>query len=330
MFNSSSEFETKLSVVRKVGTEFIRHPEMVATVFGSGKTPIVASIDVTHKCNLDCDHCYRYGKKYQEKGTSNSEFLGGVRDLKAEYPGLIHCTWVGGEPMLRKKSLQEAVKLFPVNWIVTNGTVPLSGEWPGTSFFVSIDGTEQLHNRIRKPWHPVDSGPLANVYQTAKKNVREASAPIFVHTVINQMNIRSIPELVREWKTDGVVRGFAFSLHTPIVDATRESGMVLEGEDRREVADMLLELKGQYGNFIILSEGEIRNYYPENQLKVWGKRCRLPEIVYSADSKFQRKEPCVMGPGMDCDRCGCVIPNMVSSVLRGDISALQLAFKTLH
>lgn len=326
-------FMESLGVAARLGKVAIQHPEGVVSLFTQGNEPVAASIDVTPNCNLRCNHCYLYEKPYQEEGTNSDKFLEKVKQLKEQHPGLIHCTWVGGEPMSRKTILREAVKIFPSNWVVTNGTVPIDGEWKRTTFFLSIDGTEGAHNKIRQPWQKAavkDSSPLANVYQTAKKTAKTATAPVFVHTVINKVNLPTIPDLVAEWRKDGFVRGFAFSLHTPIVDPSRPSGMsesdeklYLSDDQRREIVSTLLGLKKQNGKFIGMSESMIKNILPEKKDKVWNKRCSLTTAVFSADTKFGRKQPCVMGPGMDCDRCGCVIPSMVERGKRLDFSTLR-------
>ncbi|MBI2074253.1 MAG: 4Fe-4S cluster-binding domain-containing protein [Candidatus Levybacteria bacterium] len=323
------------------------HPEGAISIFSRGNRPIGASFDIAANCNLRCQHCYLFNKDHQEEGISNEEeYLATLRRIKQENPSIVHVTWVGGEPMSRKRLLREAVKVFSTNWVVTNGTIPIDGEWKNTAFFISIDGTEEVHNKIRQPYRKtltnVPQGQeltmaTYNVYQRAKKNCQTATAPTLVHTVINKINKDTITDLVAEWKKDTPVRGFAFSLHTPKVDKTGASGMsendkklFLPDNERRTVVEMLLELKKQYGNFIIMSDEQIRDFLPERQLEVFGANCALARgAVYSFDAKFERKNPCVMGPGMNCGKCGCVIPTIFDRVAQLDLATMKATLMTL-
>lgn len=341
---SDSSLGDRVVVAGRMVAELLKHPSGIATLYGYGTEPAVASIDVTPNCPLRCWHCYLYGKNHQEEGTVDGEFLGKVSEMKKLHPGLVHCTWVGGEPMLRWKTLKEAVKFFPFNWVVTSGVLPIQGDgkdWKNVSFFVSIDGLERTHNQIRQPFKhtPLESGdsPLDNVYQTAKKNMGMSPAPVFVHTVINKLNWQEIPQLVSEWWNGGIARGFAFSLSTPIIDLSRKSGMsemdeglYLDREEKIAAVEMLLSVKKNYGDFVIMSEGMIKKFLPENVSEIWGRRCALPNLVYSADSKFKRKSPCVMGPGMDCEKCGCIIPDLVNAAKSFDFAEMRLVFQTLR
>ena len=275
-FNPS--IRDKLSAAGTLLRATVKHPEGVIDMFKRGETPMAASIDIAANCNLRCQHCYLYEKGHQEEGIDDpNEFLAKVREMRDQNPGIVHVTWVGGEPMWRKEVLRETVKIFPTNWVITNGTIPVDGEWQNTAFFISIDGTETIHNQIRQPWKQAKRGlqalplveevpeqrrPGFNIYRRAKDTARTATAPVYVHSVINKLNAGVIPELVDEWYKEGNVRGFAFSLHTPMIDQARESGMTenderlfLSDEERTKVVVMLLALKKQYGKFIAMSDG---------------------------------------------------------------------------
>jgi organic radical activating enzyme len=39
--------------------------------------------------------------------------------------GIVHVTLVGGEPALAPKAIEQAAALFPVVWVVTNGSIKL-------------------------------------------------------------------------------------------------------------------------------------------------------------------------------------------------------------
>lgn len=317
----------------KTGGELVVHvAKHLDAVIAFPNKPFSASIDVTPNCNLRCQHCYLFGKGHQEEKFRDQEFLEEVKKFKQKFLQIAHCTWVGGEPMWRKEVLREAVKMFPLNWVVTNGTIPITGKWHNTAFGISIDGTHDIHNDIRQTWKAKDY----DVYDRAKRTAQTATAPVYIHTVINQLNYGVIPALVEEWHRDTMVRGFQFSIHTPQKDKIRESGMTeqderlyLGSEDRRSIVEMLLSLKKTYGDFIGLSTDQIKLYLPENQTEIYGKNCPLPKSTISLDSSFQKKEPCVMGAGMDCDKCGCAVPPMVASWRNRDVKSFLLNIKNM-
>src|SRR3972149_3903224 len=329
----------ELVVVVRLLKDVVKHPSgMFSFITGRGEVPLSASIDIAANCNLRCQHCYLYGKDHQEEGIADEMFLEAVKQFKKDYPAVLHCAWVGGEPLLRKEVLRKCVGFFQANWVVTNGTIPIDGKWPNTSFNISIDGTEEIHNQIRQPWksskqvQSAESPMLGekqeaslpvkwNVYQRAKQNANKSTAPVYVHTVINQLNMPVISELVAEWKETTTVRGFVFSLHTPQFVPERKSGMTenderlfIPLEQRRDVVAILHRLKSQYGKFIIMTPSEIENYLPERLERVFDTKCRVVGTVVSMDAKFQRKTPCVMGEGIDCSKCGCIVPAIMERV----------------
>lgn len=340
MKEGDQSFLSNVKATGRLAFTFARHPEGAINFFTRGDKPIGASIDIAANCNLRCQHCYLFGKEHQEEGVKDDlDFLKKVQELRIQNPTIAHATWVGGEPMFRKELLRKAVQFFPSNWVVTNGTIPIDGEWENTSFFISVDGTEETHNRIRQPWkQPLkpEQKTLYNPYQKAKKTAETATAPVFIHTVINRSNAHTIPNLVAEWKSEKHVGGFEFSLHTPMVEKKRPSGMTendeklyLDGQEREDAIKMLHNLRQEYGDFVLMSHAQIDSYLPENQQEVFGSNCRVVKGVYSVDSQFNRKQPCVMGEGMDCSKCGCVIPTMLDRFAKFDPNAIRATFKTI-
>ncbi len=85
--------------------------------------------------------------------------------------------FMGGEPMIRKALVFEAMKLFDACSIVTNGTYGIPSV-PGQVVTVSLDGPEALNDPIRG----------AGVFQKVKKAVFERD-PSDGTTVILQMAI---------------------------------------------------------------------------------------------------------------------------------------------
>jgi MoaA/NifB/PqqE/SkfB family radical SAM enzyme len=112
------------------------------------KLPVYASADITNACNLKCKHCYWWKNWKQGRELSPEEWRTVIRN-KFVKENVYQVALTGGEPLLRP----EVIKVFREEvrnniYVVTNGTLPLI-DFNRISYFVSIDGTEKIHNYIR-------------------------------------------------------------------------------------------------------------------------------------------------------------------------------------
>ena len=129
-------------------------------IFGIPKNA-VGSIDVTNRCNLRCQHCYFFAEDHDnEKELSIDKWIEKLDAMKAAGHAMMLCTWVGGEPMMRKKLIEVGRHYFKHNTIVTNGTVELP-DWDNCTWVISIDGTEEAFSKMRAP----------GIYKKIKQNV---------------------------------------------------------------------------------------------------------------------------------------------------------------
>src|SRR5436189_4842630 len=149
MRRSSQAPKSKSTVMKKSGSESrtnvrrklskLRDATMLF-VFGLPKFAI-GSIDVTNRCNLRCEHCYFFAEDHDnEKELSIEKWLEKLEAMKAAGHPMMLCTWVGGEPMVRKQLIDVGRHYFKHNTIVTNGTMELPN-WPTCTWVISIDGT---------------------------------------------------------------------------------------------------------------------------------------------------------------------------------------------
>jgi len=299
-----------LAVAKSTAAFLKRNP--LYPVYALAGQPVAFSLEPTYACPLNCEFCYEPDKT-GEKDPSKEDFLTELDQKKIEYPGVDFAVWVGGEPTLKQDVLKEGIKRFGVNWIVTNGTRPIEEEgeaWPRIAFFVSVHGLEEAHNAIVRP-----TNPNLNAYRKAMKTVNDAKTPFYVHTVITEDNFEDIEHLVREWREETRVKGFMFSCATPTIVMPR-TNEVDRIQKREEIVKKLLQLKKTHGGFVLMTDNDIKNLLPSRQEKVFGRNCRLKNIVVSFDPKFNEKRPCVMGASMDCGRCGCGL-NAMSTGLAG-------------
>jgi len=117
---------------------------------------------------------------------------------------VISISLTGGEPLLRPdviEAILEEMKWRSVS-IVTNGALPLVDF--DVRYFISIDGTERIHNRIRS----------MEIYKRVKQNVIDhPEKDVVINMTINTLNYECIEEAVREWYD--FARAFIFQFHTP-------------------------------------------------------------------------------------------------------------------
>ncbi|HEY7954145.1 MAG: radical SAM protein [Polyangia bacterium] len=263
------------------------------------------SIDVSKECNLRCRHCYFFEHDYDAE-LSVEQWIEKLDTLKRstsrrEQP-FFQCTWVGGEPLIRKELIERGRKYFRYNTVVTNGTIPLP-DWPDVHFYISIDGDEQTHERIRnKP----------GIYQRAMRNLAEhPELEVTIAYCITRENVHCIEQAVKDWARAGASR-MTFDFYTPI--ETIEEPLFLPLEERDQALDLLIELKRIYGDFFILPERVFRLMKSETCRQVTD-HCLFSERSFAFQPDGTPKEKCMMGPKADCDRCGCVVPFYLASLV---------------
>ncbi len=262
----------------------------------------VGSVDVTHRCNLSCKHCYFYKDEYPQE-LEEDEYIDLLKKLVRSGPGYgMICNWVGGEPLLRPRLIERGKELFSWNNVVTNGTIPLP-LWQDVKFFVSVDGPEKVHEDVRN---------APGTYQRIKANADRDDLKVVVATCLNRLNVDHLESLVLEWARTRV-RHMVFDFYTPSRGA--DDPLWIEPDERDRWLDKLEALKKVYGDFIITPERVYRMMWQKRAPRVVD-HCLLAKRGFSLDPMGQQKKPCVMGSQADCSRCGCVVPFYLASLTR--------------
>jgi Fe-coproporphyrin III synthase len=273
-------------------------PKLALTVVPFPKNTF-CSIDVTSKCNLRCQHCY-YFSYTQDRSPELSveEWLSRIERMQSGKGAFFSCTWVGGEPLLRRELIEQGRRFFRANRVVTNGTLPIP-HWRNVEFHISVDGTESIHDAIR------GSGCYAKI----KANLdacRDAELKIAIACCLNRANVGCVEELVREWREIPQVNHVLFDFFTPIQGVKEDLWLSFEKRDR--AIDQLEALRERYGSFI---GGPPRTHdlmRTANRHTSVGKKCVFVQNGTAFDAWGNVKKPCVIGPQADCDRCGCIVP----------------------
>lgn len=273
---------------------FLTHhliPQAFFFTVGLTKGSIV-SIDVTDQCNLRCQHCYFFEQE-QEGNWDQEQWGQRIAELKKQYKLMYSCTWVGGEPLLRKQLIENLRKHFLHNLVVTNGTIPLP-DWPDVQFHLSIDGNEKAHEKMRRQ---------KGLYQQMKKNCSRPDLNVKGAMCVTSLNVDTVEEVIEEWRPH--LKAIMFDFYTPIEGLPDDLWIGWKRRDR--VLDQLRDLKQKYGDFIFMEDRVIELMKSHNSRKVTDN-CLFAKKALSLTSTGAVKEKCMLGPKADCDRCGCVVP----------------------
>ncbi|MDQ3817006.1 MAG: radical SAM protein [Acidobacteriota bacterium] len=263
-------------------------------IFGLPKYAI-GSIDVTNRCNLRCEHCYFFAEDHDnEKELSIEKWVEKLEGMKAAGHPMMLCTWVGGEPLMRKKLIEVGRKYFEHNTIVTNGTVELP-DWDDCTWVISIDGTEEAFSRMRAP----------GIYQKIKRNViSHPELKIQISCVLTTITANCVEELVEEWGP--IARGgIIFDFFTPVMNL--DEALWLDWPTRDRLIERILALKKKYPGVINMMDSTLELMKSGNAKRVTDN-CEFRLKAFALGPTGEAKGKCMMGDNADCDRCGCVVP----------------------
>jgi MoaA/NifB/PqqE/SkfB family radical SAM enzyme len=217
-------------------------------------------------------------------------------------------TLVGGEPTLRPDIIEVFCKEMPHRvCIVTNATFPLK-RYDGLYFYwVSLDGTENVHDTIRgKGSYAKTKKNIFDYIAGPGRNGKPAWKDIWITMTINSQNYMTVEDLIEEWR--GKVNKIGFQFHTPFVKG--DPLMLPFGDIRNQVVDRLIERKKKYPQFIV---------NPIKQLSLmkgnWGGVGSTPVdcpswAILSLDHLGRIKQPCCIGSADSksmkplCEDCG--------------------------
>ncbi len=112
------------------------------------RTKFFAEIDVTDNCNLRCKHCYHFHGKEDLKKQELQISFWEKRFKNLFSSGIRSVLLVGGEPALRQDVLMLADKIFPMVYVITNGTIRIPKKF-NHRLFVSLDGLQKTNDSMR-------------------------------------------------------------------------------------------------------------------------------------------------------------------------------------
>lgn len=257
---------------------------------------------MTNVCNLDCRHCFVFRASNPNRPRDKMDdatMLAELTRLRDRH-GIRSMLFMGGEPMIRKRLVLEAMQLFESSSIVTNGTYDIPSV-PGHLVTVSLDGPEDMNDALRGE----------GVFQQVKRAVYERD-PDDGTTVILQMAItrenapglEAFVEEVRDWPVDGL----SFTFYVPT--ANDRSGLCWDDlRERDEVVRRLIALKRRYPDRIKSNVGALERMLSDVALESTGERgenCLLRRVLplYMGEGGRFERTFCCYGNDVDCRRCG--------------------------
>ena len=276
--------------------------------------PFSASFDITSKCNCRCIYCYYYNNPNTpktEKLTDN-ELLDFIKKVCKNIP-IVHATFIGGEPTLRPRVLEEAIEYFPHSWVITNGIKGFSIGKP-SCWVWSVDGPQSIHNQIKGC---LPNGKIRDVWSRSIKYLESASAPVITNTNINKLTSNHLGEFVAEMSKTSI-RGMVLSFYTQIKGQNHQ--LALTDHERKKVLYELSTLRKEYPNFILTTSHMAHYFTPGTGLNAWNSPQLCPVACYSRafTSNGTMQEKCAMGESSDCHRCGCGMGPIFNSLTRLD------------
>lgn len=275
-----------------------------------------AIVDVTDRCNLRCKHCFYYREEHLSEELPADEFLEGLRTLQKRH-NIISMGWCGGEPLYRTDVVREGAKLFQMNQLFTNGTLPIPDS-PGLIPFVSLDGTREIHDDVRGK----------GTYDKILMNISESSANLVVfNATFHSLNQGCLEDMVAELSQIKSPNTMMLAMiFTPLKGykevkgykhtETQKSELGFTWDERDLFIDRLRRIKTKYPTFLLNSQANLEMMKSENA-DAATSRCNMPQRTLTLDLKLNRKLPCVLGSEVDCSKCGCPFPYEQEARRRG-------------
>ena len=267
------------------------------------RSPAVASLKITYRCNLSCLHCPWVKMKSKEididkwKSIIDELYLEGVRVVVME----------GGEPTLYKglNELVSYTKSKQMKTIVVTNGINYKDNLNPDLFMVSIDGPKEQHDQIR------GVGSFEKTLTTLNKYTQRKLAL----TTINKVNYKKITSLVNN--IDSYVDGFAFTL---MFSYNSSENIGLNKEQARDVYKELSLLSDKYKVF----NDKKTLHTNEWECRPWLLKMVEPlgNITSDCFVEYAQNKP-------ECSRCFLSCHKDIVELSKGNINAWYKANKYL-
>lgn len=190
---------------------------------GYALPPIHAFFEITYNCNQRCQMCYflKMLENPKERAGKKELTFQEIRRIINQMPSFALITITGGEPLIRKDSLEiiEYVSKRNKCNIISNGSlidevkakklIELGSKYFFTSGLVaigiSIDGVGEKHDDFVRLPGAYEKAMNGIQYLAEEKKRQNKKFPfISLQTVVNKYNYEEIPELARQASQRGI------------------------------------------------------------------------------------------------------------------------------
>lgn len=231
-------------------------------------------LELTLRCNAGCYHCGSNCRPDSPDGLPAQMYLKVLEEVRdAMDISNIQICVTGGEPLLRSDffELMAQIKALGFHWgMTTNGTLidahvaAALAETGMSTVAVSIDGTENTHNKLRgqKNGYARSMAGIQHLIDT------KAFKHIQVTTVVNHENINELDDMLKDFEDVDIDSWRIIGLE-PIGRAKSETSMLLTDDDQRRLmafikAQRTEQMPVTYGcsHYLGLDyEREVRDWY---------------------------------------------------------------------
>lgn len=227
--------------------------------------PITCVWEVTMGCNMRCGHCGSSCAEPLADELTTEEALnlcGQIAEL-----GLKWITLSGGEPLTRRdvpmlverlSSSGVAVNIITNGWLLSKETAQELKERGISTVAISIDGTPEIHDRIRK------EGAFEHA-RNAFRTMKELGIYTGAVTTITKQNIDILHELKEELIGMGV-KNWQVQLGLPMGNLKERPDWVLEPEQIRDIIDFAYDTAKEGRIAIYLAD--CIGYYTKKEIEI--------------------------------------------------------------
>ena len=231
-------------------------------------------LELTLRCNEHCLHCgSRCGEGETPPELTLAQYRTLLDEVRDDFAGALpQLNITGGEPLLRRDffDIMAYARSLGFRWGMTSNGLLIDGgaahrlkECGMKTISVSLDGTEETHDRLRGR-----AGAFSGALRGLEALAAEGFQHVQVTTVVNHVNIGQLPALF------DLLRGMEVDswrvIHIePIGRAREHPELMLTGAEYRQVLDYIREKRAQgypvtYGcsHYLGLSyERQVRDWY---------------------------------------------------------------------
>ncbi|HEY9826255.1 MAG TPA: radical SAM protein [Stenomitos sp.] len=315
----------------------IKNRRIERSVFG-------ASVEITDRCNAGCSYCYVYDQSWDQNKrirgyleldpAKHREIEDGVFETlnQLKKQGIVHVTLVGGEPLLFPKAIYRAGKMFPVVYVVSNGSVKFPVDYPRSVVIsVSIDGPPEYHNHARDPLGFFSKQSYRNLTGMSAyivRNINNSQRGAYVHITLNRKSISLFPQAI-DWFVKDIdkLRGVVVS---GAATQTIEDPFTLTPDDRQVIKRMIEDAQAKYGKKLFpFNQPSVNNFLFDSEHIIKNHReCTVSRRVDSYDFSGRVVGKCVLRDTTNCETCVCNLTGLMRSVSRLDPPTLSGLYST--